>query len=76
MPPRIHFAAALLALSLASAASARPGDWGRSGWGEPGWGASDWANSRWNNPRSSQNGRDDREGKVDAASFVAAGDLA
>ena len=69
-------AAALIGLSLASAASARPGGWGDPGWGRSGWGASDWANSRWDNPRSSQSGRDDREGKVDAASFVAPGELA
>ncbi|WEK45804.1 MAG: hypothetical protein P0Y56_12295 [Candidatus Andeanibacterium colombiense] len=68
-------AAGLLALSFASAASARPGGWDGpgawgSGWGGSGWGAREWANSRWDSAEPGR-GRDDREGKVEVASFVA-----
>ena len=64
-------AAGLIALTLATAASARPG-WDRPGWGRPS--ASDWGNSRWDRPSASRN--DDREGKVEAESFVADGSAA
>ena len=59
-------AAGLIALCLASAASADPGRWDRSGWGQ----------SRWDTPRASPRGSDEREGKVDVESFVAEGDAA
>lgn len=61
-------AAGLIALVLVSSvASARPG----------GWSEREWGNSRWDTPRSEPGrGRDDREGKVDAASFVADGEAA
>jgi hypothetical protein len=60
-------AAGLIALCLASAASAQSGRWDRSGWGQ----------SRWDSPRASQRtGSDEREGKVDVASVVAEGDAA
>ena len=65
---RTEFAvAALVALGVASVASAQAGRWDR--WDGPGWG-----NSRWDSPSSPpQPGHDDREGKVDVASFVAPG---
>ena len=60
-------AACLIALTVASTASAQ-----NRGWDRPGWG-----NSRWDSPRAPrQSGPDDREGKVDVASFVAEGDAA
>lgn len=65
---RTPFAAAcLIALTVASAASAQPRGWDRPGWGS----------SRWDSPRSPrQSGTDEREGKVEVASFVAQGDAA
>jgi hypothetical protein len=60
-------AACLIALTFASAASAQTRGWDRPGWGS----------SRWDSPRAArQSGPDDREGKVDVASFVAQGDAA
>ncbi|MBO9498929.1 MAG: hypothetical protein J7496_13695 [Novosphingobium sp.] len=79
MPLPAKLAAGLIALSLATAASARPGGWGSPGWDDGwngGWSARDWADSRWNSPYGMRNGRDDREGKVETASFVAPGDAA
>lgn len=74
MATRYLTSTALLIAALASAAPAvaQPG-WGRPGWG-PGWGASSirgdsgWGGSRL---RSTSNDRDSREGRVDAAHFVA-----
>jgi hypothetical protein len=58
-------AACLIALTFASAASAQTRGWDRPGWG----------NSRWDSPRAARHsGPDEREGKVDVASFVAQGD--
>lgn len=78
MPSKFALAAAgLIGLTLASAVAARPGGPG-PGW-DNGWNENDWANSRWNAPYRSfgnRDSRDDREGKVDASSFVAPGDAA
>lgn len=60
-------AAGLIALSLASAASAQSRGWDEPGWGDP----------RWDRQRGApSDGRDAREGKVEVESFVAEGDAA
>ena len=63
----------IAALTLVAAAPtlARPGGWGGMGWGGSGWGAS--RMDPWGDDRlaSRSSGRDEREGKVDAASFAA-----
>jgi len=56
-------AAGLIAVTVASAAFARPGGWGDP-WNSPG---------RIDRPFGDRSGPDDREGKVDAESFVAPG---
>jgi hypothetical protein len=65
MPSKTILAAAgLAAFGLVSAASAQA----------PGWGGRGWGNSRWDTPGAFRGGTaDDREGHVDAASFVAEG---
>ncbi len=76
-------AVALLLLlgTAASHAHARPGGWGwgSSSWGSSGWGSSGWSEPGWGRTSSAwpdqrlNSARDDREGKVDADSFMADG---
>lgn len=73
----------ITALASAAPALAQPG-WGRSAWDRPGWGQSGWDRPGWGSSirgssrlGSASNGSDSREGRVDAAQFVAddAGDM-
>ncbi len=63
---------ALLAALAPASLSARPG-WGGPGWGNSPGGLDNWADSRWDHPRAGRQGRDDREGKIEVASFAAKG---
>ncbi len=62
----------IAALASAAPALAQPG-WGRSGWDRSGWGQSAWDRPGWDRSRlgSASNVSDSREGRVDAAHFIA-----
>ncbi|MBW8786047.1 MAG: hypothetical protein JF593_15705, partial [Novosphingobium sp.] len=69
-PRRLSTLVLLAALVIAAPLAARPGGWDSPGWGGPGWGAPRWGSARDIRPDRS------RDGKVEVASFRAAGEVA